>query len=61
MPDRWKTGVVSTLNFIEISDEKSPLLHPYPNLLMNQLPSDEDENEQQNSVNIISAFGIRGK
>lgn len=62
---RWKTGVGSTLNYIEISDQRSPILHPYPNFSMNQLPSsssgnnDVDGNDEQQHPNIISAFGIR--
>lgn len=45
---RWKSGVASSLNYIEISDEKSPVLHPYPSWEANQLPSDANshvENE----------------
>ncbi|KAG5680008.1 hypothetical protein PVAND_009541 [Polypedilum vanderplanki] len=54
---RWKTGIASTLSYIENSNnEKSPILHPFPNFSMNQLPNEENE-AQQNSI--ISAFGIR--
>lgn len=59
---RWKTGVGSTLNFIDISNEKSPVLHPYPNFSMNQLPestSSSGDGDEQQHPNIISAFGIQ--
>lgn len=38
---RWKSGVASSLNYITISDEKSPILHPYPNWELNTLPVSE--------------------
>jgi hypothetical protein len=57
---RWKTGVASTLNYIELTNEtKSPIFHPFPNLQMNLLPTEGEDDEQQK--HIISAFGIRGK
>lgn len=28
---RWKAGVAASLNYIQLSDEPSPVLHPYPN------------------------------
>lgn len=51
---RWKTGVVSSLSYVDISgDTKTPIFHPYPNLDVNQLSSDEE-------TKIVSAFGVRG-
>lgn len=32
---RWKTGIASTLNYIEIGENKSPELIPYPSWQMN--------------------------
>jgi len=37
---RWKSGVASSLNYITIGDEKSPVLHPYPTWEANELPAD---------------------
>ncbi|VVC38830.1 Hypothetical protein CINCED_3A017841 [Cinara cedri] len=48
---RWKAGVVSTLNYVTLGagteKNRSPLLVPYPNYEMNQLPS------RRNSYNRI--------
>lgn len=38
---RWKSGVASSLNYITISDEKSPVLHPYPSWEANELPVED--------------------
>ncbi|KAJ6649551.1 Protein yellow [Pseudolycoriella hygida] len=35
---RWKSGVASSLNYVTISDEKTPILHPYPSWEANTLP-----------------------
>jgi len=35
---RWKSGVAASLNYLTISDEKSPILHPYPSWDANTLP-----------------------
>ena len=40
---RWKSGVASSLNYITISDEKSPVLHPYPSWEANELPVDKKD------------------
>ena len=53
---RWRNGVASSLNYIENSNEKSPILHPYPSWEMNQL----NEQQQSEIPNIVSSFGIRG-
>src|SRR5690349_16494110 len=46
---RWKSGVASSLNYVKISDEKSPVLHPYPSWQANQLPAvAHASNEQDN-------------
>lgn len=51
---RWKTGVVSSLNYVEFTaDTKTPILHPYPNFDVNQLSND-------NETTIVSAFGLKG-
>lgn len=34
---RWKSGVTASLNYIKISDEQSPVLHPYPSWEANTL------------------------
>lgn len=52
---RWKTGVVSSLNYVELSgDTKTPIFHPYPNFDDNQLSGDKEPK-------IVSAFGVRGR
>lgn len=38
---RWKSGVASSLNYITISDDKSPIFHPYPSWELNTLPGSE--------------------
>ncbi|CAO1438219.1 unnamed protein product [Diamesa tonsa] len=38
---RWKTGVASSLNYFTVTDEKSPVLTPYPDWASNELPADE--------------------
>lgn len=43
------------MNYIEFSNEKSPVLHPYPSYEMNQLQEEKAENP-----NIVSSFGIQG-
>ena len=35
---RWKPGVASSLNYFIMSDEKSPVLYPYPSWEVNTLP-----------------------
>lgn len=42
---RWKSGVASSLNYVKISDEKSPILHPYPSWEANELPADAHQTE----------------
>jgi hypothetical protein len=60
--------VASTLNFIETSGDapKSPIFHPYPNLQTNQLPLndnkiEQDKNNNDEALNLISVFGIRSE
>lgn len=38
---RWKAGVASSLNYIRISDQKSPVLVPYPSWEANTIDSDD--------------------
>lgn len=45
---RWKSGVASSLNYIDISDEKSPVLHPYPSWEANELPGEVKAPEAEN-------------
>lgn len=37
---RWKSGVASSLNYVKISNEESPILIPYPNWEANTIESD---------------------
>lgn len=37
---RWKSGVASSLNYVKISNEESPVLIPYPNWEANTIESD---------------------
>nr|CAD7571217.1 unnamed protein product [Timema californicum] len=54
---RWKSGVASTLNYINLNDSSSsPLLTPYPSWEYNQL-STGDENETSHD-NIVSVFRV---
>ncbi|XP_055551029.1 protein yellow [Wyeomyia smithii] len=39
---RWKSGVAASLNWINISDGESPVLHPYPSWEANQLPDEKN-------------------
>lgn len=53
---RWKDGVASSLNYIDVTDEKSaPVLNPYPSWKVNQLETSGSEQPK-----IASSFGIRG-
>lgn len=71
---RWKSGVASSLNYIKMTGEKSPVLHPYPSWEANNLPqesSDESTTEsnhgdakktvdilEKNNQTIISTFRV---
>lgn len=44
---RWKSGVASSLNYVTISDEKSPILHPYPSWDANTLPDDAQRSDSE--------------
>lgn len=46
---RWKSGVASSLNYIKISDEKSPVLYPYPSWEANELPTEAGTTESNNN------------
>ena len=46
---RWKGGVASSLNYVEISDEKSPILHPYPTWEANELPMEAEVNKGESN------------
>lgn len=54
---RWKKGVASTLSYFEITDEKSPILKPYPSWEDHELP-EEGKPLERNST-IISTFRVR--
>lgn len=61
---RWKTGVAASLNFVNISDGLSPVLHPYPSWTANNLPvrseSEDDGSKQlEDNITIISTFRVR--
>jgi hypothetical protein len=44
---RWKSGVASSLNYFVMSDEKSPVLHPYPSWEANTLPEENHNKEDE--------------
>lgn len=46
---RWKSGVASSLNYIKISDEKSPVFHPYPSWEANELPGEAATTESDSN------------
>lgn len=52
---RYKPGVASSLNYVEIGTEKSPKLIPYPSWDMNFI-SEEKENSLKDNSSIVSAF-----
>lgn len=59
---RWKSGVVSTLNYVSLNgDNKSPKLVPYPDWSSNRLPPHkiEEGNSTDNGIHIISVFRVR--
>lgn len=43
--------MASSLNYIKLSDEKSPVLHPYPSWEANQLPVDAHAHDHKESEN----------
>jgi Major royal jelly protein len=69
----WKSGVASSLNYIKLDDEKSPILHPYPSWEANTLPESDDAATEtptrrrrdvneilaKNNQTIISTFRLR--
>lgn len=50
---RWKPGVASALNYIEISDNKSPILIPYPSWDTNILPEEIKGSPEESSEEIL--------
>lgn len=52
---RWKAGVAASLNYLTISDEKSPVLTPYPSWEANTLKEVSNETDDR----IVSTFRIR--
>lgn len=68
---RLKTGVASSLNYVNINDDKSPVLHPYPSWKANTLPLEADPARinktdalidniiEKNNSTIISTSSIR--
>jgi hypothetical protein len=52
---RWRKGVASSLNYIELSGEKSPTFHPFPSWEFNKL-----QQGASGDPKIVSGFGIRG-
>lgn len=45
-PFRWKSGVASSLNYVKITDENSPVLIPYPSWEANTIESDGPSSSQ---------------
>lgn len=62
---RWKSGVAASLTYVNVSDEITPELRPYPSWEENKLPSDHhgssDEGTKylKNNASIISTFRVR--
>lgn len=63
--NRWKAGVPASLNYVLISDDKSPILFPYPSWEANALPDDaisetvmESTGKQQNNI-FIHSFSLQ--
>lgn len=64
---RWKSGVAASLNFVNISDGLSPVLHPYPSWEANLLPARSDAADKESTSSkslednstIISTFRVR--
>lgn len=53
---RWKAGVASSLNYIDLSDEQSPKFHPYPSWEANTLPKEAvDPQATESSVDRLHA------
>ncbi|XP_058062875.1 protein yellow isoform X1 [Anopheles bellator] len=63
---RWKSGVAASLTYVNVSDEQSPKLRPYPSWEENELPtahahseSNDESKFLKNNASIISTFRVR--
>lgn len=66
---RWKSGVAASLNFVNITDELTPVLHPYPSWEANQLPESSNADSATkmegspktlgDNSTIVSTFRVR--
>lgn len=54
---RWKDGVASSLGYFEMTDEKSPVIKPYPSWEDHELP--EEGKSSGRNTSIISTFRVR--
>lgn len=52
---RYRPGVASSLNYVEIGTEKSPKLNPYPSWDANFI-QEEKENSLKDNSSVVSAF-----
>lgn len=55
---RYRRGVASTLNYFKKTNEKSPLLHPYPSWTANEVAADSISPGENNS-SMINVYRIR--
>lgn len=53
---RWKSGVASSLNYVDVDGAQNQLLKPYPSLEANFMPDSAKELPSNNSI--ISVFRV---
>jgi hypothetical protein len=46
----WKSGVASSLNYVNLNEGKSPVLHPYPSWKANELPAEAATTESSSGT-----------
>lgn len=56
--NRWKNGVASTLNYVEISEDKSPKLTPYPSWESNLILNASEISDDPFKKPIVSVFRV---
>ncbi|CAO1395766.1 unnamed protein product [Diamesa tonsa] len=63
---RWRNGIPSTLNYFTMSNDQSPLLNPYPNWELNELPNENFQTNdgqtdfgEANNPRLLSVFGLK--
>lgn len=55
---RLKSGVMSSLNVFKMTDEKSPVLQPYPSYENNEAPLEPSESLTKDDPRVFSAVRI---